>query len=324
MTRSRSGRGAQATASPSVTRRRVQREVSVTLRRLCLVGVGMLAACRPARPPAPAAFIALASTTIETRETQLDGDLITVRLHIPPTPESRRPTVISTLGDRATLLKQGFLVVTYRINRDVLKPEPPPLAPAESAAGRWVLASASAATLGRDYLRNVAATAVDDIPKIVDYLVGVPEVDPARIAFAGNSTNGFVALQAVARDRRLVAAVVLAACGDYHRFLRYSSMGMEGGALALAPDYERWLRAQEVLHHPRALLHAAVLMVNRDKDPIIPLACADTTAEALSAAYARAGMPERFRYTVFAGNQHGLDEREMEETVVWLERWLRG
>ena len=313
----------QAAASASATRRTARGDVPVTLGRLCLVGLGILAACRPARPPAPAAFIALASTTVETREVQLDGDLITVRLHIPPAAESRRPTVIFTLGDRSTLLRQGFVVVTYRINRDVLKPEPPPHAPAETAAGKWVLASASAATLGRDYLRNITTIAVDAIPKIVDYLVTVPEVDPARIAFAGNSSNGFIALQATARDRRLVAAVVLAGCGDYHGFLRYSSMGMEGAALRLAPDYERWLRAQEVMRHPRGLVHAAVLMVNRDRDPVIPRACADTTAAALRAAYARAGTPERFRYTVLEGEQHGLDERELEETLVWLDRWLR-
>src|SRR5262249_27340652 len=115
MARSRSGRGVQA-ASPSATTRMAQREVPMTRRRLCLVGLGMLTACPSPRPPAPAAFIAVASTTVETREVQLDRDLITVRLHIPPVSGSRLPTVISTLGDRATLLRQGFLVVTYRIN----------------------------------------------------------------------------------------------------------------------------------------------------------------------------------------------------------------
>jgi len=290
--------------------------------RTAVLVVVVLGGCCPRRPGMPAAFIALASTTVETRETQLDGDLITVRLHIPPAPaSSRRPAVISTLGDRATLLRQGFLVATYRINRDVLKPPPP--APAENAVGKWVLASPSAATLGRGYIRDIAEIAVDEIPKIVDYLRSVPEVDPARIAFAGASTNGFVALQAVARDRRLVAAVVLSACGDYHAFLRHSGMGMEGAPLRLAPDYERWLREQEVVRRPRTLVHAAVLMVNRDRDPIIPLACAETTAEALRPAYRRAGAPERFRYVVLPGAQHGIDEREMEETVVWLDRWLR-
>ena len=94
-------------------------------RRAGLLLLGLVAACRAPRYPAPAPFIALSTTEVETREVQLDGELITVRLHIPPTPEVRKPTVISTFGDRGLLLRQGFLVVTYRINRELLKPSAP-------------------------------------------------------------------------------------------------------------------------------------------------------------------------------------------------------
>jgi dienelactone hydrolase len=289
---------------------------------LCVFALGLVA-CPHAKRPAPALFIPLSTTAVETREIQLHDDLVTVRLHIPPTAEPRKATVISTLGDRASLLRHGFLVVTYRINWEVLKrPEAPP-PPLENAAGKWVLASPSPKILGRDYLRSLTTIGNELIPHIIDYLVTVPEVDPARIGFAGNSTNGFVALLAVARDRRLAAAVVLAACGDFHRFLRYSSMGMEGRPLELAPSYARWLRSQEVIAHPARVVHAAVLMVNRDEDPIIPIACADTTARALERAYRRAGVPERFRYVVLHGEQHGLDKRDVEETLGWLDRWLR-
>ena len=282
-----------------------------------------LAACDPPKRPAPALFLPVSSTAVETRETQLHGDLITVRLHIPPTPERRKATVISTLGDRASLLKQGFLVATYRINWEVLKGSEPPQPRAETTVGKWVLASPSPEILGRDYLSSLSTTGNELVPEIVDYLVTVPEVDPARIGFAGNSTNGFVALHAVARDRRINTAVVLSACGDYHRFLRYSSMGMKGRPLDLARSYDRWLRRQQVIEHPARLVHAAVLMVNRDEDPIIPIQCADETARVLERAYRRAGVPERFRYVVLQGEQHGLDRRDTEETLEWLDRWLR-
>lgn len=288
-----------------------------------LSALAVTAGCRAARLPAPGPFIAVATTAVETREVQLADDFVTVRLHIPPTPEPRKPTVISTLGDRSMLLRQGFVIATYRINWHVRTPPETRAEAGEAGVGKWVLASPSPAVLGREYLRTIATIADDAIPKIVDYLATVPEVDPARIAMTGNSTNGFVALQAAARDRRLAAVVVLAACGDYHRFLRDSTMGMEGRPLALAPDYERWLGANEVIRRPRRLVHAAVLLVNRDHDPIIPLACADETARVLAGAYRRAGIPERFRYTVLRGEQHGLDRREMEETAIWLNRWLR-
>lgn len=267
-----------------------------------------------------------ADSQTETREVQLDDDLITVRLHIPRTSEPRKPTVISMLGDRASLLRHGLLVVTYRINWESHKPPVPPAPPApppENTVGKWILASPSAAVLGREYLRLIATTANRLIPHILDYLETVPEVDPARIAIAGSSSNGFIALQAVARDRRLVAASVLAGCGDYHRFLQYSSLGMEGRPLELDPAYERWVRTQEVARHPGRVVHAAVLMVNRDRDPIIPFSCAEETARLLRRAYERAGVPERFRFTVINGDQHGLDARDGEETLAWLYRWMQ-
>jgi dienelactone hydrolase len=288
-----------------------------------LVGVlAVVFACRPPDPPVPPTS-ALLAPEVETREVQLDDDFVTVRLHIPPTPEPRKPTVVSMLGDRASFLRQGVLVATYRINWELRKPASPPAPPPENTIGKWVLASPSAAVLGREYLRVIATTANHVIPRMLDYLTTVPEVDPARIAIAGASTNGFIALQAVARDRRLSAAVVLAGCGDYHRFLRFSSMGMDGRPLELAPDYERWLRTQEVVRRPRRVVHAAVLMVNRDKDPVIPFACVQQTARALRRAYVQAGVPERFRFVAIEDERHGLDQRDAEETLAWLYRWLR-
>jgi hypothetical protein len=286
-----------------------------------LLAVGLLAGCRPTPLPAPGPFIALSTTAVETREVQLADDFLTVRLHVPPTPERRKPAVISTLGDRSMLLRLGFLVVTYRINTPPQAPPEPPGAPARAGVGKWALASPSAGTLGRDYLHTIVRIA-DAIPAIVDHLTVVPEVDPGRIGMVGNSTQGFVALLAAARDRRLAAVVALTACGDFHRFLRYSSMGMEGRPLALAPDYERWVRAHEVVRSPQRLVHAAVLLVNRDGDPIIPRACADETARVLAPAYDRAGVAERFRYVVLHGEQHGLDERDVNEALIWLTRWL--
>jgi hypothetical protein len=99
---------------------------------------------------------------------------------------------------------------------------------------------------------------------------------------------------------------------------------MQGAPLGLDREYDRWLRAHEVVRHPHRLVHAAVLMVNRDRDPIIPFVCAERTAAVLTRAYRRAGVPERFRFTVFDSDQHGLDRRDTEETLAWLIRWLGG
>ena len=138
---------------------------------------------------------------------------ITVRLEIPLAPAGRKPAVIALLGENDALRAAGAIVVSF-IDWSA-KPPPPP---AENTAGKWVLASPSAAVLGREYLRSIARTANEVIPRVVDYLVTLPEIDPGRIGMTGSSTNGFITLEAVAADGRLSAAVAVAACGDHLRF----------------------------------------------------------------------------------------------------------
>ena len=61
---------------------------------------------------------------------------------------------------------------------------------------------------------------------VYDAVASLPDIDPQRIAVAGSSTHGFVALEALRHEPRFAAGVVRAACGDYHRFLRSSSLAL--------------------------------------------------------------------------------------------------
>jgi hypothetical protein len=293
-----------------------------------LLGLLLCTACArtPAQaplPPAPAAIEPRDTSAFLVRESTLEDGALTVHVEIPLQPPGRKPAVISLIGGPHTLLGSGFVVATYSIDWTRLKGKPPPSPPANTV-GTWVLASPSAQVLGQSYLEEIAATATEHIPRVIDYLQTVPEVDPARIGMVGGSTNGFITLQAVAADRRIRAAVVLLACGDYHRFLRFSSMGMEGAPLDLAPSYEAWLRRQEPIEHPHRLVHAAILLVIRSEDPIIPVSCADETATVLTRAFARAGASDRFRYVRLEQSGHGIASLEWREAMPWLQRWLLG
>lgn len=260
------------------------------------------------------------------REAKLDGGAITVRLEIPPNPPGRKPAILANLNEAETMATDGVVIVAYKINWFLLKGAPPLPAPAnKNTVGTWVLASPSAARLGEHYLGQIAATANIVVPKVLDYLQTVPDVDMARVAITGASTNGFIALQAVAADQRLHAASVIAACGDYRRFLRYSSMGMAGRPLKLDPDYARWLDSQAVINHPGGVVHAAVLMVNRVKDPLIPISCADETDRALRPAYAAVGRAEHFRYLRIEEQEgHGFGPTENAENLAWMRAWTLG
>lgn len=282
-----------------------------------LVGCGAVHSGEPAAAPTPP------PTTYLVRETDLVNGAVSVRMEIPPQPEGRKPAVIALLtNDRGPVLKAGWVAVTYNVRWGVLRMNEPTPAPSQQAVGRWVLASPSEATLGERYLRDIAATADTYLPAVIDWVAAQPEVDPKRLAMTGSSTNGFIALRAGAVDRRLGVVVAVAACADYERFLQGSSMGMDGKPLHLAPSYVDWLHSQEVIRDPATITRAALLMVNRAADPLIPVACADETARILADAYATAGASDRFRYVRLEGEGHGVGPEELAAAMAWLRTWL--
>jgi dienelactone hydrolase len=236
--------------------------------------------------------------------------------------------VISLLGERDVLLGAGFAVVTFTVHWELLRglapaPLPPEPAPAPApGVGVWLLASPTAGTVGQRYFGLVAAQ-VKTIRRVLDHLQTSPLVDASRIGIAGSSTNGFAALEATAGDPRIRASAVVAACGDYHRFLELSSLAMRGAPLTLDPSYSHELRMREPIRHPDRLLHAAVLLVNGAADVAVPPACARETADALQRAYTDAGVPERFHFVLVEGAAHSqLGPRARDEAVAWFARWL--
>jgi alpha-beta hydrolase superfamily lysophospholipase len=97
---------------------------------------------------------------------------------------------------------------------------------------------------------------------------------------------------------------------------------MDGKPLDLDPDYERWLRENEPIARPERLVQTAILMVNGTDDAAVPSACAVETAGILRTAYARAGMPERFRFVLVPGAGHNLGSEAGHEVLAWWYRWL--
>jgi len=275
-----------------------------------------MAPTQQSAPPSP-------TPEFSVKQGVLFNGTVSVRLEIPNNPAGPKPAVITLVDDLRGFRDAGFVAVTYKIDWARIKGPTPPAPPSERRVGKWVLTSPSAKVLGKSYLRGITEEATEYVPKIIDWLETVPEVDANRLAMAGGSTNGFITLQAVAADHRLRAAVVIAACGDYRGFLRQSSMGMEGKPLALEPSYERWIRAHDIIRKPRHMVHAALLMVNRAEDPIIPVSCADATARVLKQTYAAAGATDRFRYVRFETTGHGIGPDERRETMEWLGKWLQ-
>ena len=290
----------------------------------------VLAACTPRRVPAPAPLVAPTPAS-ETRETTLANGFISVRLDIPPGGPARKPVVLSPIEvHRQEFVDAGIIMAWHRVNWEVLAPLVPPkptepVAPAEQqgpSVGAWLLAAPNPKTVGEAYFGLIEHEAVKVLPTVIDYLWTVPEVDTTRIAIEGSSTTGFIALEAVASDERLTAAVVGSACGDYFTFLHFSNLAMGGKPLDLDRTYSRRLAAEEPIARPRRLTHAALLTLNGAQDLAVPVACAQRTTRILRAAYRRAGVPDRFRAVVYPDHGHNLGPEALAEAAAWWARWL--
>jgi hypothetical protein len=315
---------------------------------LAVAGCGLRHGARSVDPGAAT------SPAVEQRTVVIEHGFISFTLEIPRERAGPKPAVITFLDRREPMHDAGWVTIQYQIHWEVLRglspPSPPPsgglpsgtwegqaeaapqheIPPGSSPTsapatvprtwGKWLLASPDPGTVGRGYFQLIDLQANYVIPKVIDALASVPEVDSSRIAVVGFSTAGFVALQA-AKDRRIRTVVALSTTGDYPCFLEGSPLGMDGEPLQLDPSYRRFLLSRDPERHPQRLLHAAVLLVAGREDLAMPLACVERTAARLRSAYERAGVPERFRFIVLERG-HQVDADARFETMVWLQRWL--
>jgi dienelactone hydrolase len=294
-----------------------------------------LSGCAAGAPPLAVAQPSAPAPGVEVREVALQGGFLHVALKIPHAPPGRKPVIIGALADEASLLADGFAIARLRHDWSVLGGLHEKGAEAGSGAaepdrvGQWMLAAPRPGLVGRDYFAVIGVHAHESIPAAVDWLETQPDVDPRRIAIAGSSTNGFVALEALEAEPRLAGGVIRSACGDYHAFLRSSSLALADdprwlpdGRLVLDPDYEKMLDAREPIRFTDALPPRPLLMLNGTEDRAVPFACAERTAEVLRAAYARAGAADRFRFVTYSGAGHDLGADARVEALRWWERWL--
>jgi dienelactone hydrolase len=165
-----------------------------------------------------------------------------------------------------------------------------------------------------------------DAVRSLDVLASHPDVDPARLASAGQSGGGTLTMLLAAADDRLAAAVV--ACGNTENLVTAafeppgSTDDAEQNLVGAGPlGLDRWDLLLPLA--PRPLL----LLVSTE-DPSTtysPAYLADGRAEAarLAQIYAVLNRPEALRW-VETEEPHGLTSARRLEMTRWLGRWLLG
>jgi cephalosporin-C deacetylase-like acetyl esterase len=162
---------------------------------------------------------------------------------------------------------------------------------------------------------NLAQLMVWDSIRGVDYLCSRPEVDPQRIAMAGNSGGGTNTAYTAPLDERIKVAVPCC----YITTLRWRRRVWSTG------DAEQNLLGQL----PAGLDHADLLRLMAPRPVLVgsaaldyfPLEGARESVEAARALYATLGIPERVEHVV-APAPHGYSADLRRATYRWLNRWL--
>ena len=134
-----------------------------------------------------------------------------------------------------------------------------------------------------------AAQAIMDVRRAAAWLATRPEVDPRRIGLCGVSLGGFVAAAAGGVDGAFPRVAIVLAGGDLPAVLMTNAK--EARALRRTIEKGNWTRPRlrkllapiEPLTYADRLRSSRVLMVNADKDKVVPPACARKLAQACGA-----------------------------------------
>jgi dienelactone hydrolase len=156
----------------------------------------------------------------------------------------------------------------------------------------------------------------DDV-RTVDYLVTRPEVDPDRIGCVGLSVGGLRSCHLAALDDRIKAAVVVGWMASYPAQLK-SHIRHTIGFTKLVPGLMQHLDYPDVA---ALAIPSALLAINGSKDGLFDLDGVRGCFAKLSACYAKAGVPEKFRGRLY-DTPHEFNAEMQQEAWEWLARWL--
>ena len=146
----------------------------------------------------------------------------------------------------------------------------------------------------------------------IDYLVGLPEVDPKRIGVTGNSGGGLAALYTVALEPRAAAATVAGYTFQFANWMKYA--GAHGSCSQLISIFRHmeWFEVAG-LFAPRPLQ-----MLQGERDGIFPISGARKAGYATEALYTVLGHGDLARLDVVPKLGHAYSKPFRERMYGWM------
>jgi len=148
----------------------------------------------------------------------------------------------------------------------------------------------------------------------VDYLRGLPEVDPNRVWLVGGSLGALVAPAIAATDERIAAVALLFGAGDLRSVVEANFPGPRLVRRPLAWIFSALVSPMEPLKYIGRIASRPVFMLNGSGDPRMPVHCSRLLHDA-------AGDPKTIRW-IDAGHVSIRDVTFRERVLRHFREWL--
>ena len=165
---------------------------------------------------------------------------------------------------------------------------------------------------------TIAGWMVWDSMRAVDYLLTLPDVDPARIGITGNSGGGLNTLFTSAIDPRISAAVVVGYTFEFNNWLKYA------GTHCTCTQLPGIFRAMEWFEIAGLIAPRPLMMLQGDHDDIFPISGARRSGRRTEAIYALLGRPDQARFVEVPGQPHAYSRYYRERMYGFMAQHLLG
>ena len=169
---------------------------------------------------------------------------------------------------------------------------------------------------------QILAGTVEDIKKVIDYVGENLDVDLKRVGMMGVSMGAIITLLAATAEERLKTIVSVIGGANFQVLVRKSSLYRIGLKMKLvekvAHSAGELIEKYDPINNAHLFRSMPVLLLNGERDDLIPLECASSLYEALKPHYQDA--PDNLRMKVYKGIGHEYTSDMEKEAVEWLRR----
>ncbi|MDQ1280485.1 MAG: uncharacterized protein QG670_1748 [Thermoproteota archaeon] len=164
-----------------------------------------------------------------------------------------------------------------------------------------------------------------DVGKVIDYLEERVEADVERVGMMGVSMGGFITVLSVTLEERIKAAVSVLAGANYGILMRRQlqekglneTLGLANESFTDFDEHSKeFVEDYDPINHVNRFRPIPLLLLNRERDHLVPLECATSLYDALQPTYKKT--LDKLRLKVYPGVAHEYSQEMEMEVIEWF------